>query len=303
MKICIVVDGSNHCYATTMAELAACLPQHDILRISSEEYLKDEALPEQFDLIYFRGWWGRLRRPLNTPWIPTITTDGPAAEARLVRSELMRNLMMRAIVVQCQSVMDVAVQLRFPAIAMIPNGVNVETYRPGSAPEMTVGLAARMTCPDRERLKGKELLIEAAHLSGLPASIANGLPHDEMPDWYRTLWVYCQPSDREGCSNSLNEAMASGLPCLICEGVGYHGEMCRDAREHPEGEVLFVERDPEDIADALVQLREYPDLHARLARNARRFAEDHAWPLVAMRFDSLFDWAANGSMLGVNRQE
>ena len=291
MRICIVVDDGRHCYATTMRELVACLPQHRMLTITAAQYLGNPGASDSQDLVYFRGWWGSLRRPPKAPWITTITTGGVTAEERMLAVRSSGNATMRAIVAQCASVQMAALHIKLPAVAMIPNGVNIKTFRPTRRPGHGIGLAAKMVSVARNELKGAGMLEEAAKAAAEPLCIVDSMAHVDMPAWYQSLWAYCQPSSREGCSNSVMEAMATGLPVLICKGVGYHGETCRDAREHPDGEVLFVERNFNDISSTLQLLRSDAALYARLSSNARRFAVAHAWPIIAKRFDDLFRWA------------
>jgi hypothetical protein len=290
------VDGGQHCFATTVREMAAVMPQHKITVQTMQHFLHGR-YGGPYDVVYFRGWWGNLRRPPAAPWITTITTDGPTAETRLVGARMLRRHGMAAVVVQCSSVLRIAMHLNLPAVAMIPNGVNIDTFRPGDIPGKGVGLAAKLVGSDRRSAKGCGLLEMAVKELGLEPRVVSDIPHEEIAPWYRGLWAYCQPSAREGCSNSTFEAMASGLPCLICKDVGYHGEACTDARLHPGGNVLFVERTVASVQEALRQLVADPALHARVSANARRFAEAHAWPIVAKRFDQLFRFAAGQDIL------
>jgi len=91
------------------------------------------------------------------------------------------------------------------------------------------------------------------------------------------------------------EAMSCGLPCLICKGVGYHGEVCRDAREHEDGEVLFVERSIQSVKETLIRLRRDGDLYRRMRLNARTFAKQHPWAGVASRMEDVFRYITMGA--------
>jgi len=90
-----------------------------------------------------------------------------------------------------------------------------------------------------------------------------------MPAFYHSLGAYAQPSAAEGCSNSVMEAMACGLPCLIVKGVGYHGETCNDSQ------VIFVERTVESVVAGLVRAMNFNTTFAR------HFAQCHDWSQVA----------------------
>jgi hypothetical protein len=113
--------------------------------------------------------------------------------------------------------------------------------------------------------------------------------HDRIPDWYRSLSVYCQPSLSEGCSNSIMEAMACGLPVITCKTAGYHGTACQD------GEIVYIAPGDVDALCSVVEwLRDYPEQAARIGSNARAFALRHQWPDIAARFDEAFEQAAAG---------
>jgi hypothetical protein len=293
MKIIAVVDNKGHCFTTTVQAIA----RHAGCRIDvvpSCEYSKrlKASADDPYDLIYFRSWWPNLHPYGRTPWITTVTTGGDEAFRRLAGIRGEGAPFPRAVVTQNGAVHAHALSLGLSA-AMIPNGVDGELYCPGERPEARlVGLAGSLSNAHKKVEKGEQFCEWAVAAAGMRFARASGIEHGRMPDWYRSLWAYCQPSAREGCSNSVFEAMSTGLPCLICKGVGYHGEMCRDARVCPDGEVLFVKRDEKDIALALAQLRDDGQLYARTSANARRFTEAHAWPIVAKRFEELFNWAA-----------
>jgi hypothetical protein len=117
--------------------------------------------------------------------------------------------------------------------------------------------------------------------------------HAGMPAFLQGLSVFCQPSVAEGCSNSIQEAMACGLPCIVCRESGYHGEACMDGRQFIGGEVLFVPPySPEAVLEALLYLAENPGHAARIGTNARRFALAHSWGSVAAKFNHAFQEAA-----------
>ena len=295
MKICAIVDIKGHCFTTTVRALAARMDhQFDIK--TSVEYraaTRDHG-PYSADLLYFRSWWPRLRPENARPWLVTVTTGGPVAFGRLADIATPELLRPSAVVTQNLAVHHRALTLGLTS-AMIPNGVDSRRYHPIHAPKARrLGLAGSLANPRSCAEKGLGLGEAAATAAGCEFSQTSGLPYLEMPGWYQSLWAYCQPSEREGCSNSTMEAMASGLPCLICKGVGYHGEACEDAREAYDGEVLFVERNTDSITAALCQLQDDPWLYERVSDNARRFAEAHSWERIAERFDSLVHWCVEG---------
>jgi len=96
------------------------------------------------------------------------------------------------------------------------------------------------------------------------------IPHERMvPDFYHKVDVLILPSAGEGCSNVTGEAMACGVP-VVTTKVGYHGEMLEDGVN-----CLFVERDVNQIVDAVRRLKEDGELYRRIADNGRRFIEEY----------------------------
>ena len=91
-----------------------------------------------------------------------------------------------------------------------------------------------------------------------------GLSH-RVPELLAAMDVYVLSSVIEGISNSLLEAMASGLPA-VATAVGGNPEVVVDG----ESGLLFPEGDFNRLADQLLLLRQQPDLRARLSQQARR---------------------------------
>lgn len=76
--------------------------------------------------------------------------------------------------------------------------------------------------------------------------------HDSVNDVasvYHNADVFCLPSFYEGTSNSLAEALASGLP-VICSAIGDNMRFVRD------NGFLFNPADPSDIAEAMYKMTE-----------------------------------------------
>jgi len=177
---------------------------------------------------------------------------------------------------------DVMVDIGVPAekIAVIPNGVETERFRPcdaGQARE-SLGLAREgrfITCVSRlSREKGLDTLISA--FAQLPqgdarlllvgdggergaletqaaklgvrerVEFAGDRPHAEVPTWLAASDVVALPSRMEGCPNIVLEAMASGRP-VVASRVGGVPELLTS-----EALGFMVEPDrPETLALAL----------------------------------------------------
>jgi sugar transferase (PEP-CTERM/EpsH1 system associated) len=91
-----------------------------------------------------------------------------------------------------------------------------------------------------------------------------GLSH-RVPELLAAMDVYVLSSLIEGISNSLLEAMASGLPA-VATSVGGNPEVVVNG----ESGLLFPAGDFNQLAEHLLLLRQQPELRARLSQQGRR---------------------------------
>ena len=110
-----------------------------------------------------------------------------------------------------------------------------------------------------------------------------GVVGDVSP-YFRASDVFVLPSSTEGLSNSLLEAMASGL-ALVATSVGG----ATDLVETGKSGILIQPDDPQAILSALTDLFESSGLRARLGANARRRVErEYSLSVVAEKLNSLY---------------
>jgi glycosyltransferase involved in cell wall biosynthesis len=102
------------------------------------------------------------------------------------------------------------------------------------------------------------------------------IPHEEFPRYYTAADVFVFPSLNEGMSNSLLEALASGLP-VIATPTGGTDELIT------EGSNGFVVpfQDPQAIASKLESLINDRDLARSMGQASRSKAESMSWRSVA----------------------
>ena len=304
MKIyCAIGDSAGWCWATTAREVVRHMPEHEFV-IAEKGNATDAA---KCDLIWCRGYPTLFPcvKDLGKPFAWQYTTGGGRAQVWLSKC---RDFVLPASGIICQNHEALGIIEREGArfTALIPNGVDCERFHMAEHPpeRFVVGCAANIN-GERWEGKGARWLVEACDREDLTLTLATNpkggrradadggrIAHEDMPAWYRSLSVYSQTSTSEGCSNSIHEAMASGLPCIICRESGYHGEECHDGRTDLGGEVVIVPpADLEALADALLWLRDNPDDAARIGRNARRFARRHGWDTIAARHREFFEQA------------
>jgi len=105
------------------------------------------------------------------------------------------------------------------------------------------------------------------------------VPHEELPAVYARADIFCLPSLNEGMSNTVLEAIASGLP-VVATVTGGTEELVRDGENG-----YFVKMEsPEDLADKIGRLIVDPDLRARMGAASRTKAESMSWQAVATRY-------------------
>ena len=124
--------------------------------------------------------------------------------------------------------------------------------------EGSVGLTILGEGPARDVLEEQ---IRTAGLSGrivLPGHTADILPYLEEAD------IYVQSSAREGMSNALLAAMASGLPCVATDVGG-----TREAVVDGKTGILVPPATPAALAEGIRKIIDRPEEARRLGRNAR----------------------------------
>lgn len=162
---------------------------------------------------------------------------------------------------------------------IIPNGLDLDVFKPAETPtereKFTVGFSGNITGLGLH-YKGFKIFGEA--VTSMYGEIEtkklfyrdNQIPYNRMvPDFYHQIDCLISLSVAEGCSNTIKEALACGVP-VITTKVGFHGEMLKDGLD-----CLFVERDSVDVASAIRKLMNNIDLQTRLSLNGRGFAEKY----------------------------
>ena len=106
----------------------------------------------------------------------------------------------------------------------------------------------------------------------------------DVPGLLREFDFFVQPSLNEGISNTVLEAMASGL-ATIATDVGGNPELIRDGEEGQ----LVSPNDPKGLGDAIARYLEDRELRQRHGRAARRRVEDEfSLPAMIHNYQSLY---------------
>lgn len=195
-------------------------------------------------------------------------------------------------------------------IPVIPNGIDTEEFSPPEGGEREEG---HLLCVSRlVGRKGVQHLIEAMPRiaaaapetcltlvgeGNLDATLRrrvdelrlNGrvrfrgyVPHEQLPDVYRSARVFIQPSFFEGMSNTVLEAMACGLPVVSTAEGGREELFDGNALKVPYGDPVALAR---GISGLLQDARAREDMGVR----SRQIAERFSWRAVAAKYLELYE--------------
>ncbi len=192
-------------------------------------------------------------------------------------------------------------------ISVIPNGVDLEGYRPADPPgaddfpEPTLLYLGRLKrykrvdlvvrAVDRLRDRGVDCRLVVAGKGDRARSLhrlrdrldlrdriefPGFVGEDRKRELLRRSWVHVLTSEKEGWGITNLEAAASGTPTVASDAPGL-----RDSVRDGETGFLVPHGDVEALADRLQSLLARPELRSRMAREARRFAENFSWDASA----------------------
>jgi glycosyltransferase involved in cell wall biosynthesis len=221
-----------------------------------------------------------------------------------------------AVLIGCRSFADEVTQ-RLGAdpsrFTIVPGAVDVSRFTPSSAPAADLATAllyhgrvdarkgvldlleaARMLLETGDEFSlaisgiGPDLDATAARIEelGLSAHVrmTGYVDYDDVPQVYRRAGIFVSPTYAEGFSNTILEAMASGLACVSCRSVGVV-----DCLRDGENGLLTEPGDAAGFADALRRLLRQPDLRARLAGAGLAEArEKYSWATVGSQIMAVY---------------
>ncbi len=184
---------------------------------------------------------------------------------------------------------------KHPALFYTPHGVDERVFSPKKnlkkavcGGSLVVGWAgSRQNHPGKRGLS--DYIIPALQgLSGVSLKLAaredRWRSQEEMAEFYQGIDVYLCASRTEGGPHPLLEAAASGVP-LISTRVGIAPELIRNLHNG-----ILVQRSVEEIRQAVLLLRDNPDLRINMGRNARQVVEqDWTWDIQAQKYIPFFN--------------
>lgn len=188
---------------------------------------------------------------------------------------------------------------------LVPYGVDVERFQPGTPPadvfrllfvgqvSLRKGIPYLLAAWQRLRLPGAELWLvgritpDATHVvrpyRDDPTIRFLGHLPDTAPI-YRQASAFVLPSIEEGSALVTYEAMASGLPVIFTYNTG------AVARDGIEGIQVPI-RDVDALAEAIERLYRDRDLRQEMGRAGRRRAEAYTWEAATARLIAAYEEA------------
>jgi len=154
-------------------------------------------------------------------------------------------------------------------------------------PDLRVVIAGGGALEDELRGLARDLGVES-HLL-LPGSVPweETVRYLNMADVFVVPSVHDQQGNVDGLPNTALEAMACGKP-LVASRVAGIPEVVRDG----ENGLLVGEKDPVQLAAAILQLLASPEMAARMGQaNRNKLEQELTWHSIARRFVEVYEQA------------
>jgi len=114
--------------------------------------------------------------------------------------------------------------------------------------------------------------------------VLGAVPYERAHEVYRRGEVFVSPTYAEGFSNTILEAMATGLPVVSTDVVGV-----RDCVQPDDNGVLVPPADPPALAAGIRRVLDDPALRRRIADQAHDDVHRYwSWPVVAGRITDVY---------------
>lgn len=295
--ILVHTDDHSWCYVTSTKKVAELLKDYfDFEFVYRADKQKEIIRNSDPDLVWARCSSLRNRKLLGVrpdlarKSYASITTGGELLDNRVSRN--IPNLREAGVIIQnkdsatlCNYYMNKSNFTK--PIFLLPNGCDVDLFKPVKKEKFIVGWNGRAGTSEERRIKGYDFYKKSVEILGYEFLEIGGkvkIPFEELPGFYDQISVLVLPSNIEGCSNTINEALASGVPVLVYK-EGWHGEVMKEV----EDGILWIGRNITEITQKLKYLHDHPKFLKKMAQNARLFAEKHSWDNMAPIYRETFN--------------
>ena len=147
--------------------------------------------------------------------------------------------------------------------------------------------SVQSTRTSRTKLASWKARASCATLSWAPGGvpISGAVTRAMVAALYREADVFVSPTYAEGFSNTILEAMASGLPVVSTDVVGV-----RDCVRPDDNGVLVAPADPPALAAGIRRVLDDDVLRRRITERAHRDVHQRwSWPVVAGQITAIYD--------------
>jgi len=143
-------------------------------------------------------------------------------------------------------------------------------------------MARLLIVGDGKERQNLESLVTKLDL-GKGINFVGEVPHEEVPVYMAASDVFVLSSLSEGFPSVLLEAMAAGLPVVATNVKGLS-----EIIEEGENGFLVEPRDPEGIAEKVLQFLGDDDLRQRISRNNKKKVREYSWEGVIDRIEEVY---------------
>ena len=293
--------------------------QSEILRYFFKGLIKSRQLRKEKDYDIIHAWFGfpsgLMALILNQPYVVSLRgSDVPGYNERFsIQYVFLKPIIKRvwknaeSVVANSKGLKELAKKTLDPGIEINTNGVNIEKFQPrdierDDSDGLDLICVARLT--KRKRVsdilkaiqnleyvnltligEGKEEqnLKELAKDLGIDDQVnfKGYVSHEEIADFYSNSDLFVMPSLNEGMSNTILEAMSSGLP-IITTQTGGTAELIKN------NGVVVPKKDPEAIKDAIISYREDSEKIKSHSEKSREIAENFTWKQASLEYYEIF---------------
>ncbi|MDO8682418.1 MAG: glycosyltransferase [Armatimonadota bacterium] len=197
-------------------------------------------------------------------------------------------------------------------VTVVPNGVDFERFQPmdGEPDPDTIVFSGKMSyyanaCAVKQfyervyplvkakkpkvkfRIVGYNPPANIRKLAADPSVTVTGYVDDIRPYIASSSVAVCPISVGVGIQNKVLEAMAMGKP-VVCASIA------RRAIKATHGKELLCADSPEEIADAVINVLDRPELRKSLGENAVKFVRrNHNWDDMAVKLEEVYHQASD----------
>ena len=165
-------------------------------------------------------------------------------------------------------------------VYLIPNGLDLDEWifkkRPLKDKDvLTVGFVGNVRTPKKAEYKGYMITKNVCEKLGFPLKEAlymnKQIPHNQMQEkFYDKIDVLVLLTDGEGCSNTIMECLACGIPVITTKEAGFHGEAMIENEN-----VLFCKKNQQALDCQLTLLNQDRNFLKMISIEGRIFTEKH----------------------------